>query len=298
MELSQLRYFQAVARTQHITRAAAELYVAQPSLSRTVARLEAELGMPLFDRTGRRIRLNHFGEILLGHVERALRELDDARLELSDAAGEERGSVAVAAETLRALTELVADFRASAPRIELRLYQSSAATMATQLRAGEVDLALASQRLAGDDLEQLELFTEEVLLAVPPDHHLARRRKISVAELVEEPFVTTRSGQWQRTLLDQLFAGTGRAPMIACEGDEPAAIRGLIAAGVGLGLLPTISRRTTGTPKVAWVHLDVEIARRTLRLYWNRERYLTAATRRFRDFTSAQLRRRRASHPA
>lgn len=115
--------------------------------------------------------------------------------------------------------------------------------------------------------------------------------------MVEEPFVVTRPGQWQRALLDRLFADTGHAPVIACEGDEPAAVRGLIAAGVGIGLLPTISRRTTSTPKVGWVHLNSDIARRTLRLYWHRERYLTAAAQRFRDFTSVQLRRRRASHP-
>ncbi len=297
MDLSQLRYFQAVARTQHITRAAAELYVAQPSLSRTIARLEAELGMPLFERTGRRIRLNHFGEILLAHVDRALRELDDARLELADAAGDERGSVAVSAESLRALAELVARFRASAPQIKLRLFQSPAPSMAAQLRAGEVDLALASQQLPGDDLEQLELISEEVLLAVPPDHPLARRRRVAVAELIKEPFVVTRPGQWQRALLDQLFADSGRAPVIACDGDEPGAIRGLIAAGVGIGLLPTISRRATPTPRVAWLHLDTDLARRTLRLYWHRERYLTAAARRFRDFTHVQLRRRRGTHP-
>jgi DNA-binding transcriptional LysR family regulator len=297
MDLLQLRYFQTVARTQHITRAAGELLVAQPSLSRTIARLEAELGMPLFDRTGRRIRLNGFGEILLARVDRALRELDDARLELADAAGEERGRVSVAAETLRAVTELVARFRSLAPQIELRLYQSPAVTMAAQLRSGEVDLALASQDLPGDDLERIDLFTEEVLLAVPREHPLARRRRVTVAELVKEPFVVTRAGQWQRGLLDQLFADVGRPPLIACEGDEPAAVRGLIAAGVGIGLLPTISRRTTQTPPVAWLHLDTDIARRTLRVYWQRERYLTAAARRFRNFADAQLRRSRRSHP-
>jgi DNA-binding transcriptional LysR family regulator len=169
--------------------------------------------------------------------------------------------------------------------------------MAAQLRSGQVDLALASQELPGDDLERIELFTEEVLLAVSLEHPLARHRRVTVAELVREPFVVTRSGQWQRALLDELFAETGRLPVIACEGDEPAAVRGLIAAGVGIGLLPTISRHTTQTPRVAWLHLDSDIARRTLRLYWHRERYLTAAARRFRDFADAQLRRRRRSHP-
>lgn len=297
MELLQLRYFVQVARRQHITEAATELRVAQPSLSRSIARLEKELRVPLFERTGRRIRLNRFGEILLAHVDRALRELDDARLELADAAGEEVGGVAVAAETLRAVTDLVARFRAQAPGVRFRLYQSSAAAMAAQLRAGEIDLALASQPLPGADLDAVDLFSEEVLLAVPLDHPLAQRRRVAVAELADESFVVTRAGQWQRTVLDQLFAAIGRAPVIACEGDEPAAVRGLIAAGIGIGLLPAVSRDTTDSPPVAWLHLGTAAARRTLRLYWRRDSYLTGAARRLRDFTIDSFSRAREAHP-
>lgn len=297
MDLLQLRYFREVARRQHITRAAAGLRVAQPSLSRSISRLEAELGTPLFERTGRRIQLNRFGEILLAHVDRALRELDDARLELADAVGEERGSVAVAAETLRAVTDLVARFRVHAPGVRFRLYQSSAAAMAAQLRAGEIDLALASQPLPGADLDAVELFSEEVLVAVPPGHPLAQRSTVAVADLADEPFVVTRTGQWQRTLLDQLFGPTGRAPVIACEGDEPAAVRGLVSAGLGIGLLPAISRDTTASPPVAWLHLATGAATRTLRLYWRRDSYLTGAARRLRQFTIDSFRRARDAHP-
>lgn len=297
MDLLQLRYFQEVARRQHITRAAARLRVSQPSLSRSISRLEAELGVPLFERTGRRIQLNRFGEILLAHVDRALRELDEARLELADAAGEERGSVAVAAETLRAVTDLIARFRVQAPEVRFRLYQSSAAAMAAQLRAGEIDLALSSQALPGADLDSAELFSEEVLLAVPPGHPLARRRTVAVAELADEPFVVTRTGQWQRTLLDRIFAPTGRAPVIACEGDEPAAVRGLVSAGLGIGLLPAISRDTTASPPVGWLQLGAGEATRTLRLYWRRDSYLTGAARRLRQFSIDSFTRARDAHP-
>ena len=291
MDLLQLRYFQAVARHEHITRAAADLHVAQPSLSRTMARLESELGVPLFDRTGRRIRLNRFGHLLLARVDRALSELDDARLELADAAGDDRGSVAVAAETLRAVTGVVARFRAERPEVQLRLYQSQASVMVEQLRSGEIDFAVASQPLVGVDLEAMELFSEEVLLAVPPGHRLAAsgRRRVDVAELLDEPFVVTRSGQWQRALLEQLFADSGHAPVVACEGDEPSAVRGLVSAGVGIGLLPAISRRTTTSPEVAWLHLDTSAARRTLRLYWRTTGYLSRAAMRFRDLVLATL---------
>src|SRR5205823_197807 len=99
MDLLQLRYFQAVARHEHVSRAAEELRIAQPALSRSIARLEAELGVPLFDRRGRRVRLNRFGAMFLARAGRALDELDPGQLELRDAAGLAQGTVAVAAQT-------------------------------------------------------------------------------------------------------------------------------------------------------------------------------------------------------
>ena len=99
VDLIQLRYFQAVARHQHVSRAAEELGVAQPALSRSIGRLEAELGIPLFDRRGRRVVLNRFGALFLSRVGNALGQLEQGRRQLQDAASLARGSVAVAAET-------------------------------------------------------------------------------------------------------------------------------------------------------------------------------------------------------
>jgi DNA-binding transcriptional LysR family regulator len=290
VELRQLEYFQAVARREHISRAAADLQVAQPSLSRTIARLERELGVPLFDRVGRRVRLNRFGAAMLAHVDRALRELDDARRELADEAGADGGSVAVAAETLLGVTALLAEFRMAYPRIRFRLYQSTPSAMAAQLGSGEVEYCLASQPVAGPGLATTELRTEEVLLAVPASHPLAGRERVAVAEIAAEPFVITRAGHWQRTLLDRLLGDAGRVPVIACEGDEPGAIRGLVAAGIGVSLLPLAARIATDDPRVGWVHLDTPAARRTLRLVWRSDAYRTAAARRFRDFAVQRLR--------
>ena len=99
--------------------------------------------------------------------------------------------------------------------------------------------------LPGPALGSVELLSEEVLLAVPPSHHLARRTHAEVSALaLAKPFVTTRPGYWQRALTDQLFADAGAEPVIVCEGDEPYAIRGLISAGVGIGLMPAMARQS------------------------------------------------------
>src|SRR5215472_9662427 len=264
VDLLQLRYFQAVARHQHVSRAATELRVAQPALSRSIARLEAELGVVLFDRHGRRVRLNRFGVLFLARVQNALAELDQARQEVRDAAGLSRGTVAVAVETLRMVTELAAGFLADHPEVSLRLYQSPAPVMSAQLQAAEI-------------------LSEEVLLAVPPGHRLARRARTGVEELAGEPFVTTRPGYWQRALTDRLFNAAGIQPTIVCEGDEPYAVRSLISAGVGVGLIPAVARRVAPHPLVAWLHLDAPGCRRTLSLVWRTDAYRSAAARAFTE---------------
>jgi DNA-binding transcriptional LysR family regulator len=268
-----------------VSRAAAELRVAQPALSRAIARLEAELGVPLFDRRGRRVRLNRFGAMFLARADRALDELDQGQHELRDAAGLAQGTVAVAAETLRTLSGLVAGFLAGHPGVSFRLFQSPAPAMAAQLQAGEVDLCLASQPLPGPALTSAELLSEEVLLAVPPSHRLAGRTRATVGELAGEPFVTTRPGYWQRALTDRLFTDA----VIVCEGDEPYAIRGLISAGVGVGLMPAMARRLAPDPPVGWLHLDVP-CRRTLSLVWRADAYRPAAARALVEFAAGYFR--------
>ncbi|GAA2347041.1 LysR family transcriptional regulator [Streptomyces kunmingensis] len=290
MDLLQLRYFQTVARFEHISRAAEELGVAQPSVSRTIARLEAELGSPLFERHGRGIRLNAYGAMFLRHVDRSLSGLDDG-IKAVRAAGElGLGRVGIACETLLTITTVLGSFRAAHPRADVRLFQSNAEEMQRQLRVGEVDFCVASQPLTGSDLESAELTREEVLLAVPRGHRFDGRESVTVREMADEPFVTTRKGHWQRTLLDRLFAAEGLSPTLSCEGDEPGASQVLISAGLGIGLIPAMSRQagTETRVPVTWVHVDAPACSRVLTLVWRRDAYLSEAALKFREFLGSR----------
>jgi DNA-binding transcriptional LysR family regulator len=158
-----------------------------------------------------------------------------------------------------------------------------------------VDLCLASQPLSGPALTSVELLSEEVLLAVPPSHRLAGRTRVTAGELTGQPFVTTRPGYWQRALTDRLFTDA----VIVCEGDEPYAIRGLISAGVGIGLMPAMARRLAPDPPVGWLHLDAPSqdplyletpCRRTLSLVWRADAYRPAAARALADFAAGYFR--------
>jgi DNA-binding transcriptional LysR family regulator len=284
MDLLQLHAFRTVARLDHVTRAAEELRVAQPALSKTIARLEAELGVPLFDRRGRRVALNTCGRAFLRHVERVFIALEDGRQELADLAGLTRGTVTVAATTLRLLPDLLGAFRDRYPGVNFRLSQASTAEMQARLGSGEIDLCLASAPIAGPAMHSVALFTEDILLAVPPRHRLAGRGRISLREVAAEPFISPKRGYWSRDLTDDACRQAGFTPDIICEGDEPGAIHSLVAAGLGVAFLPTSARRASAEPEVAWLHITEPVCQRTVSLVWREDRYLSAAAQRFRQF--------------
>lgn len=242
MELNTLRQFLVVARLEHLSRAAEELRVAQPSLSRTIARLEGELGTPLFDRSGR-LRLNETGKLFRGYVERSLGELDAGQRAVAEAGSAGAGTVRLASETFLTLTGPLAAYKRAHPSIEVELVWMPAEDMGRGLRAQDVDLCVASQPIRAEGLESVQLLDEAVGLAVPLDHPLAGRTSVSVDELADQPFVSARKGHWQRRVLERLFTANDLTPKIVCEVDELGAIAELISAGLGVGLVPGIARR-------------------------------------------------------
>lgn len=278
MELNSLRQFLVVARLEHLSRAADELRVAQPSLSRTIARLERDLGAPLFDRSGR-LRLNDTGRLFRDHVERALGELEAGRRAVAEATERGLGAVRLASETFLTLTGPLAAFKRSHPAVELELHWSPPEDMARRLRSQEIDLCVASQPIRTEGLEGTALFEEEVGAAFPLDHPLAGRASVTIGDLADQPLVTARGGHWLRRLLDRLFAAHGLSPRIVCESDEHSAIADLISVGLGVGLVPAFARRSVTRAPLAWIPLDDPAARRAVTLYWAADGHLSTAAR-------------------
>ncbi|WP_026412559.1 LysR family transcriptional regulator [Actinomadura oligospora] len=279
MDLNALRQFLVVARLEHLSRAAEELRVAQPSLSRTIARLEGELGTPLFDRAGR-LRLNDAGKLFRGYVERSLGELEAGRRAVAEAGDGGFGSVRLGSETFLTFTGPLAAFKRAHPDVEVELHQMPAAEMARGLLAQDLDLCVASQPIPGDGLESVRLLEEKVWLVTPLDHPLAGRTSVTVDELADEPFISAHKGHWQRRLLDRLFATRDLTPRIVCEGDEVGAIAELIRAGLGIALVPAFARRFAPIDgPVAWITVDSPECRRTLTLYWAAGHHPSTAAR-------------------
>lgn len=236
-----LAQFAAVARHEHVTRAARELGVPQSTLSRAMVRLELDLGVTLFARQGRTVSLTPAGHGFLASVERALGEVERSAESVRADADPQSGRVAfgflhtLGPETVPALLRA---FRADHPRIRFQLVQNYGEAMLAGLRAGELDLCLTSPVPDAPDLVVRRLDEQRLRLVVPADHRLASRRRVRLAEASGELFVSLEAGYGLRRITDALCAEAGFTPRVAFEGEEAETLRGLVAAGLGVALLP------------------------------------------------------------
>jgi len=285
MELAQLKYFQVMANIRHFTRAARMLDVTQPALSRSMAKLEKDLDVPLFRRNEGEIELTPEGERLLRRVDRILREVDSAREEASSAhtevAKEFRLSFIHSLGSY-ALPHILQDFRASYPDIRVQLNQQDSATLALQVAAGETDLCLCSTIPTTEYSAWVYLWSEELFVTVPLGHRFAERKNINLHELEDEPLVAMKSSYSLRILVDQFFDLAGIHPEITFEGDDVSTISGLVAAGLGVSLLPKLAG--VEHPELRYIPVSFPICKRAVGVAWNTQRKLPPAAVCFQQF--------------
>ncbi|MGV4987010.1 LysR family transcriptional regulator [Streptomyces sp. NRAIS4] len=282
-----LAQFVAVARAQHITRAATELGVPQPTLSRSIARLEADLGVQLLSRHGRSVRLTASGRTLLAHAERALVHAERGGRAVREDADPHSGRISFGfPHTLGPSTvpDLLRAFSAHRPRIRFQLMQDYGAALLSRLRSGELDLALISPPPDEPDVTARRVHRQRLRLVVPEGHHLAGRRRARLPEVRDDAFVCLPSGYGLRQLTDRLCAEAGFTARVAFEGEEVETLRGLVAAGLGVALLPA-----PAVPRPGVVELDVDGpgVLRDIALIWLRGRQVTAPVAEFRSFLLA-----------
>jgi LysR family transcriptional activator of glutamate synthase operon len=281
VELLQLQYFLAVARLEHMTEAARSLHVTQSSLSKTIQRLEENLGVPLFDRTGRNLRLNEFGSRFLLRAERALFELEQGRQEMNDLFSPEHGTIELAVTNASTLPDILREFRKKHPHIQFHVQMLTTQEMVTLLQRGEVDICLSSPPMQGEGIECQIVYIDPILVAVPKGHRLADRSSISLTELEDEWFVGVKRGYHTRDLVDSVCQTAGFAPKYVYEGNEPARLSTLVEAGIGIAFIPSTARN----PREDIHYLQVEEYKleREIALFWHRSRYISRAALEFRE---------------
>ncbi|MFJ2443222.1 MULTISPECIES: LysR family transcriptional regulator [unclassified Streptomyces] len=288
-----LAQFVAVGRREHLTRAAEELGISQPTLSRAMNRLEAQLGVPLFRHTGRRIRLTAHGRHLLARAEQALEVLELAGQEVAAEADPEYGQVSLAhlkSLGTRTVPALLRAFHSAHPHIRFRLTEAPSDRMIELLRAGEVDLCLIAPLPEDPEIDAVPLLQEEIRLVVAPGHRWATRKSVRLPDAAAEPFVALRQGYGSRQIADALCRAAGFTPRIGIEADALGTARGLVAAGLGVALLPYEGSPHSGTVEIPLAQSPDQVlgASRTLALAWPAHAVQPAAVSLFRGFLTAR----------
>ncbi|HTX32421.1 MAG TPA: LysR family transcriptional regulator [Solirubrobacteraceae bacterium] len=277
MDLRQLRYLVALAEEQNFTRAAVREHVAQPALSQQLRRLEDELGVVLIERTTRHMSLTDAGRLLVARARRIMAEVEAAQSDLEALKGIEVGRVRVGAiHTMGPIdvSLVLTIFHRRHPGVELTVREESSEDLAEMIRDDELDLAFLSvtERVESHDLALHQLVSEELVVLMPLDHRLARRRRVRMVELRGEEFISYRPGARLRELLLAAGRHAGFEPRVTLESNESQRVRRLVARGMGVAILPRSDAVSPGA-EVAVVALTDPPLTRDITLAWRQDRW-------------------------
>jgi DNA-binding transcriptional LysR family regulator len=278
-----LRTFLEVARVEHLGKASEALGADPSTVSRKIARLEQEIGVPLFERIGRSIRLTRAGQRFVGRAERLLSDLRDAVADAEGAVSAESGEVRVGflhTVGARWLPERLARFLQAHPGVRFILEEGTTAEVASGVLAGDFDLGiLGPPPVNTPDLEIVPLFRERVAVVVPVGHRLSGRTSCALNELADEPLILPRSRSGLRKVIDDAFASQGLTTKVAYEGDDFSIVQGLVEAGLGITLMPM--PLPSPSARVSVIPLRDPPIARTMALVWDRRRTLPPAAHLF-----------------
>lgn len=288
VQFRDLEWLIALADNRHVTDTAAIVGVSQPTLSRALSRMEAELEVRIFERVPDGLVLTPNGAYVVEAGRDLLARYRRMTAEIGARLDPDRGVVRLAfldSMATSVVPSLLRGFHQEAPGVRVELSQEPAHAMREDLAAGAVDLAITSER-PGAGHGWLPLHHERLVLVVPPGHHLSGRRQVRLDELAGEELVTTPVGFGFRALVDDLLTGAGVSVDVSFESGDLATIEGLVAAGLGVAVVPEALAGLSGTVGIALRHPG---ARRTVGLAWRADRPLDPVAQRLRDYVERMM---------
>lgn len=262
-----------------MTRAANELQVAQPALSKTIRQLETELGYLLFDRVGKNIHLNANGRILLKHANAILGQLADLRVEIQEANKHRENEVIVSMQAAsQLLPRIISGFRSTHPHIKISITQEGGE------QADRWDVSIQGSRLSVQTTNSRTVLKENILLALPREHRLAGKGVVKLAELAGESFIGLQKGMALREITDEYCIMAGFTPTVVLESDNPSTIRDLLELGIGVCLIPEITWRLKSNERIRLVKVVSPVCRRYLNIVTQNRSYTPDAVEHFKEF--------------
>ncbi|GAA4411782.1 LysR family transcriptional regulator [Fodinibacter luteus] len=300
MDTDALRWFQLVADGYTVTEVSDVFGVSQPGVSRALARLEREVGTALLRRSGRVLRMTHAGAAFKRHVDSLVNDLDDGLAAVSELVDPESGVVTLAFPLSLGswlVPRLIHAFRRDHPRVRVVLQRTAvgeSGRVSPLLATRAADVELTTHRVSGPDVEWRRVLVEPLVLAVPTTHALATGDAVSLAEVADEPFVIRRAPSGMRAQTLALCTAAGFEPLIDFEADDVATVRGLVAAGLGVAVVPAMGLPAPTTfAGIRLLPLTDADARREVGLAWVAGRALLPSAQAFRRFVLADAARGR-----
>lgn len=281
MEIRQLRYFLDIARTEHLTQSAKNLFVTQSTLSHGLRQLEQELDVTLFDRLGRGLKLSQAGEAFRAYALRALKEIEAGRMALAEMDGLRSGRLAVGAfpTFLNSVAATVATFNRAHPGVFVEVRSLRAGPIEQQLLDGELDLGIASYPAVHDDLEAVPLFDERLLVVVNANHKLAGRHSLPLQALDGVALALLPRSFAMRREIDEALRRAGVKPMVQVEMDPVESLLSLCRHGNLASIVP--ERAAHQVPDLHAITLTAPTMVRHAGILWRRGASRSAAARAF-----------------
>lgn len=245
MELRQIKYFIEVAKREHVTDAAHALHVAQSAVSRQIFNLESELGVDLFIRKGRNIKLTPIGEIFLDHMEKAMNVIEDAKQIVSEYTDPEKGTIQIgftSSFSSYILPTAISAFKRQYPSVQFKLNQCSNQQLEEKVMKGDLNMALLGPVPKNiNNVKGTIFFTEKIVALLPLNHPFASASSLKINQLRNDSFVLFPEGFVLRELVEKGCKDLGFTPKVSFEGEDIDAIKGLVSAGLGISLVPEIT---------------------------------------------------------
>ena len=241
MDWHQLKFFQTLASINNFTKTADELSLSQSALSRSISRLEEELGVPLFERKSRGVVLNRYGEIFLKHVNQAMSEIAEAKQEINNMVDPFHGTIALAfIQPLGSsfIPDLIGEFQNETPEIRFQLTQDTTKIILSKIESAEIDVGFCSPQESHENLSTFPIMNQELFLIVHKDHRLAGTEQVDLCEVANDPFILYRPESALHDVIEGLCHDAGFHPKMSFEAFEERTVAGLVGAKFGVALIP------------------------------------------------------------
>lgn len=286
MELTQLRYFLEVASTEHVTRSAENLHIAQPALTQAIHRLEDEIGVPLFAHKGRGIVLTQYGQYLYKKLQPAMAEIESLPDKLRSMAQLEESVIHL---NVLAASSLVMDAVAEYQHIDDSLHFQLKQNEQSDLYDICVTTKLFYQHSEREE-DSLFVCTEKIYLAVPNIEKFRGKNSISLKEVGDEDFISLLGSRQLRSICDKYCAASGIKPNIVFESDNPAAVRNMIAANMGVGFWPAFSWGRLDTENVLLLDIVDPVCSRDILITYRKNKQDDSRVREFYNYLTETFR--------